>query len=384
MKKIGILLSLFVLGSCESDDENGEINLITQIPEIDVSVISSDNTDIFQVDVNFGEEDFSRFNLTQELDLNNLFDDFDLNIDKTTITYGSSLGLNTQTGYKNLSTGNSGAISSYCLVEDSMDEIRQVQFASGSESTLFFVYGVATANAFDTFFVRIFDKTTESCSELPVSENRTSLVQSYLVHENILALQYTDTETQLPEITCIDLMTKERINTFTLENTFRNATMWDGLLYVFNTDNTFSILDLDSSEVVEGGSFNISILLGYDDGLFKTVFAQSQMLYDLVYPQPSAISSGPAVYDFDTGGTINGDDFFLLTLLENAEQELNGFLVATTYVVDLESETVLLGYRRDDNLGSGGIIYSNFSGDILDIVSLAQSPEEIIFREIRR
>ena len=163
------------------------------------------------------------------------------------------------------------------------------------------------------------------------------------------------------------------------DDNFR-ATIRDNELHIFFYNGDYEIYNADNLDLKRKSNLDLKFFSEYP-GFFKTQFIGNEMLFKLLYAQPSPVSYGPATIDLTTGEILTGLDFNLVAFWRELGGLLNASVGITTYSVDLKSNLVVVGFENtNQNNKSGGVVYSNFDGEILKIVELEFIPDKIIIR----
>lgn len=389
---IRMCLCILLLTACSSDfnpiieasdtDETDQQG--TEEPQrrtFDISVIASKDGQEYQIDIdNLNVDgDFPVTNLTQELALR-LETPYVRNIEATTISYLQGRNQDHRVGQKDVGTSEVFFAENYCPFVQEEGVGKYIYFSRGNERRILYIYTESRVGDLESFFIRIFNKNNGSCQTMALDPNPLTGLRSVILQGNILAMKYNTEENGGAVITLYDVISGEKINTFELDSLFKSATIRNGELLVFGADGSYRVYDMFSKEIMATGLTNGSV--AFQNDLFKTHFSGDLMFFNLLYPQPSAIVSQPAVYDLDSESTVMGEDYYLFDLRERMISALGALVLYTTYEVDLESGEIILGYDLNDGSGGGGIVFTNFENEVRKVVQLDYVPEEIIIRNI--
>ncbi|MDC8005251.1 hypothetical protein POV27_14410 [Aureisphaera galaxeae] len=156
----------------------------------------------------------------------------------------------------------------------------------------------------------------------------------------------------------------------------------DNELYLFHTTQgcdrrDYDIVDIATLQIT--GSSSLQATICNPDFMNKAAFFENKMLYETITAAPSGPIFNPSIYDFGTGNNtiINvGDLFFQLASITN--------LQVTTFIsidVDLETETIVVGFQYNDNASTkGAVAFLTYDWELKRIVETNNViPETILF-----
>ena len=370
-----------IIEASETDQADQQGLDDSQRRTFDISVIATVDDQEIQIDIdNLNlNEDFPVTNLTQELSLR-LETPYVSIIEGTTISYLQGRNQDHRVGQKDVGTSEVFSAENYCPFVEEEGVGKYIYFTRGNDRRILYIYTESRMNNTEAFFIRIFNKNSGSCQTVALDPNPFSGLRSAILQGNILAMKYNTEENGGAVISLYDVISGEKINSFELDSLFKSATIRDGQLFVFGADGSYRIYDMFSKEIIGTGLSNG--IVEFENDLFKAQFHGNQMLYDLIYPQPSAITSQPAVYDLDSERTVLGADFYLFDLRDQMIDALGALVLYTAYEVDMASGEIILGYDLNDGSGGGGIVFTNFENEVRKVVQLDYVPREIIIRSI--
>ncbi len=147
----------------------------------------------------------------------------------------------------------------------------------------------------------------------------------------------------------------------------------------FITD--YDIFNLDSFEITGSASLQAAILLF---GVFPDAyFYQDKMFYGGVEASPAGGNQTPAVYDFSLGEKLVFDPFLMLTAISDAGIPIEAILSMN---LDLTTETIVVGFQKDgiygQNEDSGGVAFLTYGYEIKRIIETGNvQTENVILKD---
>ncbi len=375
MKKLYFYLTLIILSFGCSNSDLDENNLNSTLQK-DITIIAKENNQYYQIDVLNNSKNIITTNLSETLGIEYPY--LVLNTSPSLISFFKMAGNSFPVFQKNIITSETYIRNQFC----DLDSQEGRNFPTNSDKKLIlFTYeynenSISNADIINNF-IRIYDKQTENCVKLLIGSGELYSRKSTIVIGENIYVYYTNKERK-PEIVKINLITNKIEEELIFDNIFR-ATISDNELHIFS-NGEHEIYNTLNFEMISKSSLNLNNLLGYP-GLFETSFKDNEMLIDLPYAQPSPVEYGPATIDLTTGEIIKGLENNLLDVWRDLGDHLKASVGITTYSVDLKSNLIVIGFEKISQYNkSGGVVYSNFKGEILKIVELEFIPNKIIIR----
>ena len=371
MKKIRwtVPALVFFLLSCNNDDPLPEP--VNEVVLPNFTALAIKNEQVFQLDVTAGGNTVEENNLTAEIGVPQDFAQLD--VSGSLITFFEVIFNNFSVYQKDLDTN--AVFSSGVICELDAGESR---FFSLNSTEKFLLFSV-DPNGCDPLQnnLNILDKETGDCVKFALdnSFNCNSNVSALVDGETAYISQLTATGEAL--LKKLDLNTLEVTAEISIAGDFK-ATINGDTLYVFTPTSLITYNKADLS-FVNATNLNTS-LGGQVDGWFKTDFDENIMVFDIRYPQPSAIEQGPALFNLESGEIVAGEGSFLFNLQAKLGDELQNDVLFTAYTVDLSDTTILVAYKTSGSLDDGGIVKTNFEGEILTRITLDYEVQRIILR----
>lgn len=373
MKKLNFYIILIILLYSCSNSESGENNLNNFIQK-DITIIAKNNNQFYQIDILNNSENINTTNLSETLGIENNYRV--LNTSPSLITFFKSGGYNFPVFQKNIITSEIYTLNQYC----GLDSQEGLLFPTNSNKKLIlFTYEPYEDNgSVVNIFIRIYNKQTENCEKLLIGPGLIDSQRSTIVNDENIFVYYINEENKYV-IVKINLNTNQIEEELVFDNAFR-ATLSDNNLHIFFYNNEYEIYNTSNFELINKSTLDVSGI-NESSGFFETHFSGNEMLFKFYYAQPSTISYGPATIDLTTGEVTRGFGNHLFDIKRNLEDQLKASIGITTYNVELQNNLIIIGIRINNvNGNSGGIVYSNFEGKILEIVELDFEPSKIIIR----
>ena len=374
-KIILTIIAAALLLACSNDDSEGgdSQDISTQVAH-DITVVASSQTAIYQHDIPLDSDQVSSVNLTTTYGLDPGFD--------YVATTNSLLTFYTRTIQsfdvlqKPILFNQTESFTDICQEAD--DETHY--FARNSDSKIFIV-GEGTSTTGEPgpeLFVKFFDRVSRTCTRIPVGHGFLARQRGALVVGENLYMAYQDFETSQYILAEIDLVNEQ------LGGDLRFDTSWTAAIdqgvakHVFLDDNGYEVYDCLTDEQLSSATLEDNAVLG-QEGILSTNFWGNGLLVIISYPQPSAITLGPAVMDLSSGELVQGNDSFLFDARDELTNMLGYDNFFVSYGVNLRTGAVVAGFVRAGR-EEGGIVYTNFNGDILKVVEFEGIPEQIVLR----
>ena len=369
MKKTIWPVAMLLLFACSNDDLPPEPDTAAAFP--DFTALAIKNSSVFQLDISENGQSIAEFNLTQDIGVP---EDFAiLDITGSLMTFFEVIFNNFAVYQKDLDTQET--FSSGVICELDAGESRFFPLNSARKFLLFSV----NPNGCDPLRnnLNILDKENGECTKLALdnSFNCNSNIAGAVLGESAYISQLNASgEASLKKLNLNTLDVEAEI---LIEGDFK-ATFNDGILYVF-TPTSLLTYNADDLSFRNATNFNTS-LGGQLDGWFKTDFDLNRMVFDFRYPQPSSIEQGPAILDLNTGEVIAGEGEFMFNLQALLSDELESDVLFTAYAVNLSDSTILVAYKTSGDIDVGGIVKTNFDGEILARFELEYEIQYILLR----
>lgn len=369
-------LLLMLLTSCSKEDPPAD----PESPQVALSAFLNTGSEELQLDVVSGRNDPQVISLSDELGLENLV--FSRReITRNSIAFYSWQGQQSRVYYKDLGSGEvfrAEDICGFSQEELSNSTIRRV---SGNESYVVMPYAEFTDGANPSFSLRILEKATDQCRDLPFPDVNPSGIENYDIEGDLLALYYLQEGTGTPLISLVDLASASQQETLILDNGFVAATFRGTELWIFNQDGSYLVYNAASGNFTRSGM--APGLPSQGPGMFESHFEGDRLLVRYIYQQPSLFFAQPALYDFALGELTEGSAPFLPELQARVEQETGDRVLFGKYAVDIASGTLAIIYVRGNGLPEGGVVLTSFGLDWLEVLPLPYVPEHIEIRSVR-
>ncbi len=349
-------------------------------PEVFFTAFGNTGTEEIQMDVDSRDGTPQIISLTEELGLVDL-PFFRRDVDNASVAYYFWQDQRSSARYKDLDTGELSIVDDVCAFSTENIPERVIRRVSGNATYVVMPYATFPAGSPPGFAIRILDKGTGLCKELPITGINASGIENYTIQDNLLALYYLEDITGDPLITLIDLATGTIEETFILQENFQAATFRGPELWIFNQDDTYLIYNTQTGNIVRTGT--APALPAQGPGMFNSRFSGNRLLVRYVYQQPSLFFAQPAIYDFDQGALTEGSEPFLPELQERIEQETGDRALFGNFAVDLNTGVIALIYVRGNGAAEGGVVLTNFEREWLDILPLPYVPEQLEIRQVR-
>lgn len=368
------LLACALLFACSNDDSNaGAEDISTQVSH-DITVVASSQTAIYQHDIPRDSDQATSVDLTSTFGLNPGFDF--VQASENQLTFYTRAVESFDVLQKPILLNLAESFPDICVEED--DETHFLGRNSNSKIVIIGVGSSTTGNPGPELFVKFFDRVSRTCTRMPVGNGFLSSQRGTQMVGNNLYLAYQDFESSQYVLVEIDLENEERRGDIRFDEPW-TAAIDDGVAkHFFFDDETYEVYDAQTDELIAASTLDDKGVLG-SEGILNTSFWENGLLVIISYPQPSAITLGPAVMDLSDGELTRGNDSFLFDVRDELTNLLGYDNFFVSYGVDLRSGTVVAGFVRA-GLEEGGIVYTNFNGDILKVVEFMGIPEQIVLR----
>ena len=326
--------------------------------------------EVFQMDITAVTNSVNTSNLT--LNRNVPFEAFYNVLNNDLITWFERTGFNYNAWQRRLSDQSFEFFPEPCDL--GMDEAPD--FFANNETDLFtFTVDIIGTDFITKMYVY---EGNSSCSSLQLPTNLE--VREVSTSGNLVLIYASPINGGQSSVLKVDLNTLSVVDTLNLDqNTAPSMVINGNDFHIFYSNNTYRRYALDSFELLETKQINLGV--GGDDfGFFDADFKGNNMYFTLRYPQPSTVGEAAAVIDLETGQIVKGDNLFALDLQSSlGTSGLPGYFLSD-YDVDTSDDIIVYGLTNPSDL-SGGILYTNFEGEILATVLLPQSVYEVIIKD---
>ncbi len=358
-----IFIALLISGCSKSDSDPNSSNFTAN----DITVICSNNNQLFQTDILNNTSNIEYYNLTETLGVSTNYDFFTKN--SSLITFFKRIPNGFSTYQKNI-------INSKTYVADfpcGIDTDEYANFPNNSQEKILEFTTKPNGNYTD-IFIRTFDQKTQNCSLITLNSGLIQYSKStFLVGETIYVTYRNEQDKY--EIDKVNLTTGQLENQLVFDVDFR-ATIANNQLYVFLFDNNFKTYNTTDLNLVSSSTFSVNNL-SITSGFFKTSIKGNEMVIDLPYPQPNIILNRPTTIDLNSEAKVEDCDFGLIN--QKLAEQFKTSISFTKYAIDLDKNLIVVGFENPvDN--TYGVVYTNFNADILKVVRLDYKPIEIIIR----
>lgn len=360
--------------ACSNDDNAGNGGDNTMQVVHDITVIASSQSAIYQHDIPRDSEQASTVNLTGNFGLSPAFNF--VQTSDNLLTFYTRAAESFDVLQKPILFNQAESFPDICQEEEG-----ETHFLGRNSDSKIFIIGVGLSTTGDPgpeLFVKFFDRVSRTCTRIPVGHGFLSSTRGTLVVGDNLYLAYQDFESSQYVLVEVDLENEERSGDIRFDNPWTAAIDEGVAKHFFFEDDTYEVFDATTDEMLSSTSLNDSGVLGRE-GILETTFWENGLLVIVSYPQPSAITLGPAVMDLTSGELVQGEDSFLFDVRDELTNMLGYDNFFVSYGVDLQTGAVVAGFVRA-GLEEGGIVYTNFNGDILKVTEFVGIPERIVLR----
>lgn len=372
--KAGAILFLALIYSCSNSDEGGvappldpEVNL-----PFDISVFAGDSEEIFQVDILANLEEPEVINLTQTLGVTAGIQEVQIDGSKFTFLRLDPAGYSFW--QKDVLTNTTIKRTPICEWVEGENAL--FPLTSGGKVALLTSVYIGQQEWENN--LNVYDPFSTGCSRFPI--NDPFFIHSSTrakLHQDRLYLSIPEDPTG-PSLIVVNANTGEHEGKLTFEMAFRGILSNEHLYILFHTGDYRAYRLSDLSLETEGiiGDHRINTLTG----IFSSTFRGKRMVFDFPYPQPSPLSTAPAIFDWESNTITHGGDFYLSNAINSVAMENSQSLGLTVARVNLEKNLVVAGYKNHNEHNKGGVMYLNFDGEVLLNIPLDYVPHEIMIR----
>lgn len=372
-----VLFAAHLTISCSSDGGNETIDIKDN--EITfafdkLAIIATNDEQIFQMDLNLESETVEETNLTK---------DFGVEIPYKIFTSDTHVSLLYRQGQK-YSFITKRFEKKNVQMHDMLCGFESGQMEAAKSSTVvkdYLLIFTGSGDSFDELSVRSKHLPTGNCQKISFGQGYDFNFNQILYEEDQIVVSFTNISGQYT-IAYIDLISGD-VSTTTFDK-YYSATLNEGMMHMLfygQTGSIYEVYDPKDWSLVENKEFKSDLNFGYN-GLVQTQMYQNKVLIDFQYPQPAPTGNGPGILNLNTGGyDLNAQ--ILSNTKTDLQKKYNANIKIMTYMADLESETLVVGYEVADFKGniSGGLVMSNFEGEILKDISLPYAPLKIVLIE---
>ncbi len=155
------------------------------------------------------------------------------------------------------------------------------------------------------------------------------------------------------------------------------ATTYANQVHVFLLNQSYEVYDLSSNAMLSRSNLDVSLVNSNYNTLFETSIQENNMLIDVSLAQPSPVPYSPGLYNLHSG-ELEPTSFNMINLNYMLTEEQDSYSSITTYKVDLSNNIIAIGFERMvENNELGGILLTNFDGEILEIIETTYIPHII-------
>jgi hypothetical protein len=371
-----VFLLLILMAGCSTD----EADPAAQAPEVVFSAFTNTGAEELQINVTSGGGAPELISLSEELGLGDL-PFYRREITNTSAGFYFWQDRNSGAYFKDLETATLFSVTDICGFSTENTSEKAILRVSGNRAYVVMAYASFTDEGDPQFSLRILERSTGQCQDLPVPDVNDSGIENYSIEGELMALYYLQAGTGTPLITLVNLKSASVEETLIVGENFQAATFKETDLWIFNKDASFLIYNTQSGNFIQNG--NAVGLPAQGPGMFDSRFEGNRMLTQYIYQQPSLFFAQPAVYDFDQGAITQGGDPFLPELQLRVERETGDRVLFGKFAVDLPTGTMALIYVRGDGVAEGGVVLTNFKREWVEVIPLPFVPEQIEIREVR-
>ena len=368
-KNLRILLLGLVIVACSSDSQAEGEEEQKDLP-FEVTVIYSEEEHEFQLDVHKNGTMAAPIDLTNELGLPSgpyikILDDL--------VTYSTRIP-ETSFWQKNMTTNEILVEAPFCTALGT----QQSNFVSNSlnYSVALIVIGDYTGEGWDSY-ANVYSYQDDECHYISLGLGEFTGAAIY--NETLLVLGRGATGGNT-KIDFVDLGTMQVYDS--LDKEFYYATVIDGLLYLFTSPSVYEVRNLATLELQTTVNMEFSLNLGTK--FFDPNRAGTKIEFQVGYPQPSPIANGPGIFDISSGDAIR-NNLVLFDVRQNLLEQVDDFNgTLPTYALDVANEIIVVGFSRTNPSGTsdlGGIVFTDFEGNIMDVVELEHVPRNIVIKD---
>ena len=374
-KTFQFICALLLFTGCQEGDgetiPNNSQNQDADIPS-KVTVISEDQEAIYQIDVQTDKESLTEYNLTQTIGALPSYRSKYIN--GTQVSYVYKEAQEVKAVFKDVANQNS---QSYDLTSKLDDPYQGVNYGNAIEDYLL-VFNRSGPKYED---LSVFATNVNNGSSRKITFGKGTSYSSTILYEGgWLVLKFNDLSGN-DVLASINLESGE-VNTKVFNGSYF-AFLAGGQIHMVSCNSKYEIYDVLDLSLMDSGSLDVcNYLLDWTwrSGLNKTQVDGNDLLVHMQPLQPSPDLTSPGVYDLTTGEMI--EDKMILTSIRLELYKLypQTYIKMNTYTVDLARKHIVIGYEKDDGNGvlSGGLIFTDFSGEILKEIILNRPPQEII------
>jgi len=359
-----LLFVTLLISGCSKSDSNPNPSSFTAN---DITVICSNNNQVFQTDILNNASNIKYYNLTETLGINTNYDFLTTN--SSLITFFKRIPNGFSTYQKNIINSKTYVADFSCTI----DTDEYANFPNNSQEKILEFTTKPNGN-YTFIFIRTFDQKTGNCSLTTLNSGLIQYSKSTFVVGETIYVTYRNEQDKY-EIDKVNLTTGQLENQLIFDVGFR-ATIANNQLYVFLFDNNFKIYNTTNFNLISSSTFGVNSL-PLTPGFFETSIKGNEMVIDLPYPQPNTILSRPTTIDLTSENKVKDCDFGLIN--QKLAEQFKTSISFTKYAIDFDKNLIVVGFENPvDN--TNGVVYTNFNADILKVVQLDYKPIQIIIR----
>lgn len=377
-KTFQLICAMLVMAGCQDSDSIGDNSSPIEKETIPsrVSILTNDGSSVYHLDVETLQEKVTEYNLTE--------------LNGVEANYQSIHFNNTQVSFVYNSHPNYSAT----LVDISNQSHQSFSFDMTSDKFEHFegpIFAIVLNNWF-LFFTQIGQ---EEFRDLAVHaiDHRTGEQKKLVFAKGVRTYRNVDSE---GDNLLVDFQNEDRERTMARINLSSGevstkdfgksyfAAMNKDRVHVFTcSPDIYEEYDLNDWSLIQSRETNSCTELNWTLGLNNIQFNGSEVLVHLQLSQPSPDPSSPGIFDLSSGEMIEGNVIITKLRYDIGDKYSQSGIKIETYAVDLKSKNIVVGYQREDPNGivSGGLVFTDFTGEILKDIPLLRSPKKIIITE---
>lgn len=349
------VFALLLLGCSKDDQPVTETGMPSQVP--DFIVLGEDVSNLYQYTYSAGNDTAELVNLSQE---NNLGGNFiTLRQVGEVLTFYTFSSGSFSAVQRNVRTGESRELPNFYTTDGN----RSVVWGTNSDTSIFLGYYSPPTTS--DFGIQTLDISSGSSTDLPLAFDVDNVYEP-LFHKDLLLVPYADAR-GTHTVVVIDAVTSTirrtlvfgpAIPSFYIEASGNIAI----ITRTNDTSYTHSLYDFNTLELLETEDFSVNRF--FAPGPLEAKRVNGKLYYANFYAQPSPVSFGPAVYDFNTGENRVID---MIGIVQQLQETTGATISLTAFGYEASGNSFLIGYTRDYSNGAfeGGIMVISPAGDLL-------------------
>ncbi len=357
-----LIMPLFLLVSCSKEVQ--DTSVLEATPKF--TAIGEGATSVYQYDfVSFAEEG-NLVDLTDELGVGTEY--LTLREVGDELTFFSFTSDSFSAYQYHTITGQKRTFENFYIDSDE----RSITWGASSGDHLFL--GFYQPKGERNLYVRVFDPVTGTEKDLFI-ENSVLHAYKPLFHDDKLFVSYQDADSEF-HITIIEGSTLSVKDTLDFEDFAPSFLINDRneLMVIKNkqgSDQEYVIYDFDNWMVLEEGPLQINRT--FVPGYLESDFIDGKLFYQNLYAQPSTLVFSPAIYDLANRSNSIID---LVGIISNFQDENSTSIIPISQGYDPIGKVILIGFGRNDNINElvGGVLVISEKGELIGHVDLPFVP----------